>query len=224
MIETEGRSVAPEYKYALRYRVLDGAYDALFALTMPEPELRRAISDALRPLPAGRLLDLGAGTGSQLVHIARTLPAWRLIGLDGDQNVLARARRKAAHAGASIEWLEGLADELPFEDRSLDAVVRTMMFHHLDRETKRKALAEIRRVLRPGGRFLLLDFGPPASFWTRLSSPVWQRLDGSSTAADNFSGALPRLMGEAGLPPTERFSKDTLFGTVRLWEAVRPAA
>jgi ubiquinone/menaquinone biosynthesis C-methylase UbiE len=75
--------------------------------------------------------------------------------------MVARARAKARRAGADVTFSTGIAQQLPFPDASFDAVLVALVFHHLPRRDLPHALAEIRRVLTPGGRVLIVDLGGP---------------------------------------------------------------
>lgn len=133
-------------------------YDPLWRL-MGGERLRDAFI-AESGLAAGqRILDVGCGTGSLAVQIARAIPGARVTGLDPDPKALARARRKAAEAGVEVTFEEGFGDALPFADGAFDRVVSSFMFHHLDDPVKRGMLREVRRVLAPGGELHLVDFG-----------------------------------------------------------------
>lgn len=110
--------------------------------------------------------------------------------------------------------------ELPYENESFDRVFSTLMFHHLTTEAKRKTLAEIRRVLRPGGQFHLADWGAPRGPLIRAQFFLIQLLDGFETTRDNVRDMLPRLMSGAGLECTgETRAFQTILGRVALWRA-----
>ncbi len=103
---------------------------------------------------AGRTLDVGCGTGANLAH----LPPDRvdsLVLLDPSPWMLAHARRRAAAAGVPAETRRGRAEALDFEDASFDTVIFTLSLCTIGGPDR--ALAEARRVLRPGGRLLVLE-------------------------------------------------------------------
>lgn len=107
--------------------------------------------------PGQTVLEIGCGTGNLLLAAARAEPGAAVVGLDPDGAALARARRKTRRV-PTIRVEQGYADELPHADGSVDRVVSAFMFHHLPPDGKRAMLAEIRRVLVPGGLLALLDF------------------------------------------------------------------
>jgi len=78
--------------------------------------------------------------------------------MDASPEMLARARKKAARAGLDIDFRNGLAEALPFPDAQFGVVLSTMMLHHLPVALRRKCAQEVRRVLKPGGRVLAVDF------------------------------------------------------------------
>lgn len=111
-----------------------------------------------RVLPGQRVLDIGCGTGTFALQLLRHIPEANFTGIDPDPKALARARRKAARARVSARFEQAYADALPFDAASFDHVFSSLMFHHLNRETKQLALNEVRRVLKPGGGLHLMDF------------------------------------------------------------------
>ena len=76
--------------------------------------------------------------------------------------MLARASGKANRAGAEVVFKNGIAERLPFPDGEFDAVLSTVMLHHLGRKARQQCAHEVRRVLKPGGRVLAVDFARPA--------------------------------------------------------------
>ncbi|MDG4787386.1 class I SAM-dependent methyltransferase [Micromonospora sp. WMMD1102] len=118
----------------------------------------------------GRTLEVAVGTGR---NISRYDDDVELVGIDLSPNMLTAARHRAAVLGRRVEFREGVAERLPFPDTTFDTVVCTLgVCAVADRHA---ALAEMRRVLRPGGRLLLLDHaerrwlrGRPADLALRL--------------------------------------------------------
>lgn len=117
----------------------------------------------LERFPAGRILDVGAGTGNLLIELARRSPGLRGVGVDLSRRFLAVAGRNAKAQGLCdrVGFHAGDAATLPFGDASFDAVVSTCALHHLRRPEC--VLSECRRVLSPEGEFWLLDIAREAS-------------------------------------------------------------
>jgi ubiquinone/menaquinone biosynthesis C-methylase UbiE len=112
----------------------------------------------LAGLSAGqRVLDVGCGTGNLLRAAGKRHPDVELSGVDPDPKALARAARKARRARVAVRFERGFAQDLPYPDGSFDRVFSSLMLHHLDTASKDALLAEVRRVLRPGGMLVLTD-------------------------------------------------------------------
>lgn len=109
------------------------------------------------------VVDLGCGTGIALRLLHKQRPDLELTGFDIDHDILHVARRKAE--GLNIRFVKASIDKLPIESSSADVVLSSLMFHHLDRETKMRALAEVKRILKSGKPFLLCDFSVPKRPW-----------------------------------------------------------
>jgi ubiquinone/menaquinone biosynthesis C-methylase UbiE len=108
--------------------------------------------------PGEHLLDVGCGTGSLAIEAARQRPDASILGIDPAPTMIAHARAKAARAGVQARFEEGVIEALPYEDARFDVVTSSIMMHHLPPETLAAGLAEIQRVLRPGGRLVVVDF------------------------------------------------------------------
>jgi len=115
-------------------------------------------------LKAGEsVLDIGCGTGTLAIAAKQRVgPAGRVYGVDASPEMLARAGKKAKKAGVEVVFKNGIVEGLPFPDGHFDVVLTTMMLHHLGRKARQQCAREVRRVLKPGGRVLAVDFGQPA--------------------------------------------------------------
>ena len=120
--------------------------------------LHNGLADRATIQPGHRVLEIGCGTGNLLITVARRHPAAEVIGIDPDPAALRRARRKANRARRPVRLDRAFAGELPYPDGSIDRVLSSLMWHHLDDDEKPRAMREIRRVLRTGGQLHLVDF------------------------------------------------------------------
>lgn len=212
-----------KYIPPLRFHFATRFYDPLVRLTTREKAVKRALQARLAARPGESILDLGCGTGTLALSIAGEGPAANVWGLDADAHALAIARSKQARGPLRVHWSQGLAQATPFPDGAFDAVVSSLFFHHLRRAEKRAVLGEVFRILSPGGRLLIADWGRPASRASRILFLVVQALDGFETTQDSVDGILPSLMLEAGLESVateERFQ--TPLGTISIHVARRP--
>ena len=186
----------PRYVPAAGRDAFTGVYDIGVRLTMREKRWRPLIVDQIAEVEPRVVADVGCGTGTLTIALAERLPDARVVGVDGDPQVLGLAQAK--EGADRIDWVEGLADDLSFDDGEVDALVTTLLFHHLPLDTKRAALAEARRVLRPGGRLVVGDWGRPQDPLMSLGFYALQSLDGFATTGDNRRGMIPKLIGAAG--------------------------
>ena len=205
---------------ALNQGWLTPLYDWVLRAVMREEVFKQQLVEQVDPQAGERVLDLGCGTGTLTLLLRRHQPGAALTGMDVDEKVLEIARQKSLRVGLpAIGWEKGAAGALPYPDAAFDLVVSSLVIHHLTLAEKRGAFREVRRVLKPGGRFYLLDFGPPRGWWMRLAALIMVRLEHT---AENFAGRLPRLMEEAGLAWVEESGHwQSVFGTLYLYRAFR---
>lgn len=198
-------------------------YDRSIARTMREEHWRPLLCErVLSDVPAnGHVVDVGAGTGTLAIALAQARPDVTVTAVDGDAEILDLARNKR---GADlVRWRAGLADDLPPASASADAVVTSLVLHHLDWNTKQRALEEIARVLRPAGRLHIADWGRPATPLLRASFFVLQMLDGFAGTRDHAAGRIPELVQSSGFRDARVYRRlRTVWGTLELLEAHRP--
>ncbi|HEY6410153.1 MAG TPA: methyltransferase domain-containing protein [Ktedonobacteraceae bacterium] len=124
-------------------------------------ELRQRTADLAQLQSGEQVLDVGCGTGTLAMEVARRVGrAGRVAGVDPGTQQIARARSKAARRNLPIEFQTGVIEHLAFPDQTFDVVLSSLMMHHLPHTLKRQGLAEIARVLKPGGRLVIADFKP----------------------------------------------------------------
>jgi ubiquinone/menaquinone biosynthesis C-methylase UbiE len=191
-------------------------YDPVSRLMGAESAHRRLIDQA-HLQPGQRILEIGCGTGNLTVLMKALHPAVEVVGLDPDQKALDRTRRKAERARVAIDLDRGFSDELPYPDVSFDRVLSALMFHHLERDQKKRSLHEIRRVLKPRGSLHLLDFGGTHDHSDGFLSRLLHR---SEHLRDNSGDTILALMREAGFAdPTEVAQQRTIFGRIFYYQA-----
>jgi ubiquinone/menaquinone biosynthesis C-methylase UbiE len=168
-LETEGNTVSWAFFYDLLVKGI---------LLGKEEKLRKSIVDLAQIQPGEKVLDVGCGTGSLAITAKLKAGASvEIYGRDAAPEMIARARQKAAKAGVDIDFQAGLVEALDFPDDTFDVVLSSFMVHHLPGGLKAKAFAEIYRVLKPGGRLLVVDFEPPQNRFLVMILPLFLTQD-----------------------------------------------
>jgi ubiquinone/menaquinone biosynthesis C-methylase UbiE len=111
------------------------------------------------------VLDIGCGTAQFAARLASSLPRARVLGYDLSSLMLARGRGRCATLPDQVQFVQGDSERLPFPDSMFDVVTCTHSFHHYPRQ--RLVVDEMHRVLRPGGRAMIID-GDKDRWWGRL--------------------------------------------------------
>lgn len=163
--------------------------------------------------PGSRVVEIGPGTGVNLPHLPK---GTRLVGVEPNPHMHPSLRRKADAHGIAAALHEGHAEALPLEDAGADAVISTLVLCSVDDPAR--ALAEVRRVLRPGGRFFFIEHvaardGTARRRVQRLVKPAWRRL-ADGCRPDQATGALIQQAGFAEVE-MERFRAGGVLNPVR---------
>lgn len=147
--DTEGRLIGWARHYDL--------FVNLFTLGQMRA-VRRKTVDLARIGPGERVLDVGCGTGDlTLVAASRAGARGEVVGIDASPEMIEVARGKTTRKGAAARFEIALIEQIPFPDVYFDAVLSSLMLHHLPGDLKQRGLAEVYRVLKPGGRVLVVD-------------------------------------------------------------------
>ena len=156
-------------------------------------EIRAALDRRLPRVPV-RALDVGTGFGRNAVFLARHLPEGSHVwSVDPSEDSLKQGEEAAQKAGllAQVSLVPGAAERLPFADHEFHLTVGVMFFHHL--LAVPPALREMARVTQPGGKLLLVDWGPTAHL---LPFAIEHRVEDFFTAH-----AVAEMLREVGLQP-----------------------
>jgi len=140
--------------------------------TQPFKDLRaRALEQA-----SGVVLEIGAGTGLNFAHYPKAVT--KIVALEPSAGMLERAKPRAAAAPVPVELKVGEAENLPFPDNSFDTVAATLVFCSVNDPAK--AAAEVKRVLKPGGKWLMLEHiraaEPGMLKWQQRWNPLWKKI------------------------------------------------
>lgn len=157
------------------------------------PYRKRVISAA-----QGRVLEVGIGSGLNLPFYGSRVK--ELIGLEPAPRLLAMARNVSNRISLPVTFIEGSAEAIPFDGKSIDAVVTTWTLCTIPAAVR--ALNEMRRVLRPGGQLLFVEHGlaPDAAVrrWQNWLTPAWKRIGGGC----HLNRPIQSLIEQAGFKIT----------------------
>jgi demethylmenaquinone methyltransferase/2-methoxy-6-polyprenyl-1,4-benzoquinol methylase/phosphoethanolamine N-methyltransferase len=119
---------------------------------------REKLVDLAAPSRGEKVLDVGCGTGTLAMAIKPRVGTGEVHGIDASPEMIQVAQEKSAKNGSDIDFRVALIEAIPFPDASFDLVTSSLMLHHLPDNLKAEGFLEIRRVLKPGGRFMAMDF------------------------------------------------------------------
>ena len=170
-----------------------------------------------------RILDLGCGTGTFTVMVKNRYPTARVTGLDGDPDILVLARRKTKAARVDVVLDEGMSFSMPYSTNEFDTVFSSLFFHHLKSEDKLRTMKEVYRVLKPGGKFHICDWGRPSNLFSKMMFLLVRLLDGFEVTRDNIEGRLPSYIESAGFVGLRELGHvKTNLGTLDFMSARKP--
>lgn len=154
---SHGHSHAPETKGFVLHQAR--LYNLVFSrLTRKSNPTILAIASIK---PGSTVLDVGCGPGGLTIDAKkRAGPGGEVFGLDASVEMIEEARRMASKAHLAVNFEAGLAEKMPYEDGKFDVVLSRLAFHHLPGELLTSSIAEIYRVLKPGGVCMVVDFDP----------------------------------------------------------------
>lgn len=167
---------------------------------------------------SGRVLDAGVGTGRNMPFYPRDA---EMVGIDLSPAMLARAERRRAALDAKVDLRRMDVTRLDFPDASFDAAVATFLFCVLPEELQAPAMAELGRVVKPGGEIRLLEYVRPTGAFRQVMARLWEPWMRFAYGA-GFDRRTEEHVTEAGLEVVEaRFVVDDLVKYLTLRRAQR---
>ncbi|MFA5801362.1 MAG: methyltransferase domain-containing protein [Thermoleophilia bacterium] len=149
------------------------------------------------------VLDVSCGTGTLVALLASCAgPDGHVVGIDLSEQMLDVARQKVRVSQAG--FVQGNAEDIPFGDSSFDRITMSLAIHEMNRRGRINALAQMRRVLRPGGLIVVADMRRPDTRLTKLGMR-FVRLAETDTLADMWEHKLVREIDEAGFFDIRRY-------------------
>ncbi len=213
-------------------------YDRFGALLSfgQDPRWRRALVAAVDPRPGQRILDVATGTGLVAFELAER-GGCNVVGLDQSEAMLAGATSRLdqlPQLAGRVSFVRAEAERLPFDDAEFDALTFTYLLRYVD--DPEATMRELARVVRPGGRIGMVEFGVPSiaslrAMWrayTRVGLPLLGRLDSTAwfevgrflgPSIEQFHAReadLPALWGTAGIDAVRELSLSFGAGLV-MW-------
>lgn len=210
----------PDFIPALHYHWLTRWYDPVMRSIFPESRITDQLINQANIQSGQFVLDVGCGTVTHTIRVKQAQPEAIVHGLDIDPNVLEIAQQKIEQNKIELFLKQGSATALSYPDQSFDHVISSLLLHHLTDLDKQRMLSEGFRVLKPGGRLHLIDFGQPQDIPMWMISLIVRWFEEIHSHID---GCLPKLIQEAGynlMSPPLHFR--TLGGTITLWHAYKP--
>jgi ubiquinone/menaquinone biosynthesis C-methylase UbiE len=165
----------------------------LIDLAMRNAELG-AYRSRMVPAASGRVLEVGIGSGLNLPFYDRSVS--EIIGIEPSPRLLKMTRKAGGRTSTPLKLIEGTAEAIPIEDRTIDTVLTTWTMCSIP--AIELALQEMRRVLKPDGRLLFVEHGrapePSVRWWQDHLTPTWKHFSGGC----HLNRPIPELIQHAG--------------------------
>ncbi len=178
-----------------------------------EPRFRQLPLHGLQFSDTDRVLDLCCGSGQATQHLVKR--SQNVVGLDCDPVAIQRAKIREPRA----DYVEGWAEQMPFDSASFDCVHTSATLHEMEPQQFRQIIQEVHRVLKPGGCFALVDFHRPKNLLLRWNLNLFLWLFENQTAWNLVQVNLPKVFSESGFQV--RYAKFPAGGSLQVLQAYK---
>ncbi|MCX2982685.1 class I SAM-dependent methyltransferase [Halieaceae bacterium IMCC14734] len=210
---------------ALGYTALTPIYDLAVRALTREETWRSELLEQIRPSQSDRILDVGCGTGSLAIRMKKINTECEVHGIDPDAAILTRARKKANAANVDITFHNGfLHPNMLAQLGRFSKIVSSLVFHQTALDSKRDILESTRKLLLPGGKLYVADYGLQRTPLMRtLFRCTVQAIDGVKDTQHNANGCMPELVATSGFTSiAEARVIPTPTGSISIYTAIRP--
>lgn len=200
----EGKTTSGYYReeFGRVARFYDAGLRVAFHLVGGEVAFRCRIVEMANVRAGNKVLDVSCGTGTLVSLLASCAgPDGHVVGIDLSEQMLDVARNKVWVN--QVEFVRGNAEDIPFGDSTFDRVTMSLAIHEMNRKGRSNALAQMWRVLKPGGLVVVADMRKPDTGLTRLGMR-FVRLVEADTLADMWKNKLVREIDDAGFGDIRR--------------------
>lgn len=197
-------------------------YDRVIAIMTRERRWRTRLLATLAPAAGETIVDLGGGTGTMALLVKKAQAECEVVVVDPDPAVLDIARGKAQASGHELRFIGATGADTGLPDEVADAVISSLVLHQCTRAAKEGILREAHRLLKPGGRLFIADYGLQRTMLMSMLFRQVRALDGFENTRANKDGEIPALIAKAGFSKVSELSAiATPTGSISLYAAVK---
>lgn len=198
---------------------MTGYYDWVIKKVMPDG-FREILVEKINLSPGEMLLDFGTGTAEIAILLKKATPFSIIAAIDIDPRILNIAKKKIIKENLDILITRYSGEVFPFSNNYFDKVLSCLVFHHLSPEHKRKALFEIFRVLKNGGKIYIADWGLERNKTKASLLNFFKYFNVLKHIVEQGKGMLPQYLKNAGFKnEIETSYLKTISGTLCYYEA-----
>ncbi len=177
----------------------------------------KKVESYLAPDDYEKVLDIGSGTSSFSIFLKNENPTLDIYDIDGSKEMLRIAKRKIEDENLNIKLEEALAENIPYEDNYFDKIVAIFLFSYIPRTIKPYAMRELYRVLKPGGKFIIVDISNQTGLKKYIE--LFKYVPNPLFIEDGLNGEYFKLLNSAGFKDISQIPVMDRFIDISLIEA-----